>query len=54
MGEEGECRPDQLKAVLKRIYFDPKQPSSFSGVDALYRRAKTETSCHITRDFIKK
>jgi len=54
MGEDEECGPNQLKAVLKRIYFDPKQPSSFSGVDALYRRAKEETTCHITRDFIKK
>ncbi len=48
------CTSKQLAKVLKKIYFDPKNPGSFGGVVPLHRQARKETDCRLSELFVKK
>ena len=40
-GEEGkENQEKNIYKILEKIYYDPKDPGSYGGIDKLYRRAR--------------
>ena len=44
----------EQKAYLNSIYFDPAHPSSFGGIDKIYRTIKDEGRFRITYRQLKK
>ena len=49
-----KCNSKKIVGVLSKIYFNPKEPGSFGGIDGLLRQARKKTPCAISRDFVSK